>query len=396
VSGPPLESLLGVADPPGAAAHVLYHHARAVVAPTGLAVREVRRVVRIVTAEGARQFGTWELAYTPGTQRLEVDVARLMRAGEPPASPRRSDRDLSAPQWRLYYDLRAEVLTFPRVAPGDVIEVAWRVADLDPDPSFPGYFGELAYLQEASPRAISIVEFESALPLQSHVEARELAFVDKTTPLRFEARGVPGRAPEPYAPGYASERAYVHVSTLESWADAGRRYARLVAGRDTPDDKLAAQARSWIGDARTPEEKLRRLHHPVASGIRYVGLELGTHSFRPESPHVTLARAYGDCKDKATLLIALLRAVDVDAQLVLVRTRGQGNVAAQPASFAIFDHALVYLPGSTASSTRRRTATIPSRCPRRIRAPRPSWSASTRPCARCRSPPRRSRASAGS
>lgn len=343
VSGPAVESLLAVADPPGAAAHVLYHHARAVVAPTGLAMREVRRVVRILTAEGARQFGTWELAYTPGTQRLEVDVARLLRPGEPPASPRRSDRDLSAPQWRLYYDLRAEVLTFPRVAPGDVIEVAWRVADLDPDPSFPGYFGELAYLQEASPRAISIVEFESALPLQSHVEAGELR-VDTSVPLRFVARAVPGRSPEPYAPGYASERAHVHVSTLETWADAGRRYARLVAGRDTPDDKLAAQARAWIGDARTPEEKVRRLHHPVASGIRYVGLELGTHSFRPESPHVTLARAYGDCKDKATLLIALLRAVDVDAQLVLVRTRGQGNVAPQPASFAIFDHALVYLP----------------------------------------------------
>ena len=342
--GPPLESLLPVEAPPGAAAHVLYHHARAVIAPTGLAVREVRRVVRILSPEGARQFGTWELAYTPGTQRLEVDVARLIRPGEPPQSPRRSDRDLSAPAWRLYYDLRAEVLSFPRVVPGDVIEVSWRVADLDPDPSFPGYFGELAYLQESAPRAVSIVEFDSALPLTSRVEGHGLT-VTKLAPLRFEALAVPGLAPETFDPGLSSQRAYVHVSTLEGWSDASRRYGRLLAGRDAPDERLAARARTLIGDARTPEEKIRLLYHAVASGVRYVGLELGTHSFRPESPHVTLARAYGDCKDKATLLIALLRAVDVDANLTLVRTRPQGNVAEQPASFAVFDHALIYLPG---------------------------------------------------
>jgi transglutaminase-like putative cysteine protease len=342
--GPPLESLLGVEDPPGAAAHVLYHHARAEVAPTGLAIRRVRRVVRVLTAEGARQLGTWEVPYTPGTQRLEIRVARALRPGEPPRSPRRSDRDLSAPDWRMYYDLRAEVLSFPQVAPGDVVEVEWHLADLDPDPSFPGYFGELAYLQEGYPRALSRVEFDSALPLQAHLESAGVT-VGRPAPLVFEARGVPGLTPEPLSPGQAERRAYVHVSTLDGWGDATSRYRRLLAARDAPDDRLAVRARSLIGDARTAEEKVRRLFHAVASGVRYVGLELGTHSYQPESPHVTLARAFGDCKDKATLLIALLRAVDVEAHFVLVRTRGQGNVAPRPASFALFDHALVYLPG---------------------------------------------------
>lgn len=342
--GPPLEALLATPDPEGTAAHVLYHHARAEIAPTGLAVRRIRRVVRILSPEGARQFGTWEIAYAPGTQRLEVSVARALRPGAPARSPRRADRDLSAPEWRMYYDLRAEVLTFPQVAPGDVIEVEWQLADLDPDPSFPGYFGEFVYLQEAQPRALSRVEFVSALPLQAHVEARDLALI-REGDLVFEARGVPGLAAEPFAPGQAERRAYVHVSSLDGWSDATSRYRRLLAARDTPDDRLATRARALIGDARTPEEKVRRLFHAVASGIRYVGLELGTHSYQPESPHVTLARAFGDCKDKATLLIAFLRAVDVDAHFVLVRTRPQGTVAPRPASFAVFDHALVYLPG---------------------------------------------------
>lgn len=342
IAGPPLETLLKTADPAGAPAHVLYHEARARVAPTGLAVREVRRVVRVLTAEGARMFNTWELVYSPGVQRLDVRVARLIRPGDPPQSPRRSDRDLSEPAWRLYYDLRAEVLSFPRVAPGDVIEVDWQITDLDPDPSFPGYFGELAYLQEAVPRARSVVAFETSLPLKIHVEARGLPVSSQNN--RFELRDAPAVLPEPYDPGPSSARAYVHVSTLDGWSDADRRYRQLLGGRDVPDAKLAALAKTWAGDAKTPEEKIRRLHHRVASGLRYVGLELGTHSYRPESPHVTLARGFGDCKDKATLVIALLRAVDVAAQLALVRTTSQGNVAPLPASFALFDHAMVYLP----------------------------------------------------
>ena len=81
-----------------------------------------------------------------------------------------------------------------------------------------------------------------------------------------------------------------------------------------------------------------------------------------------LARRFGDCKDKAALMIALLREVGIDAELVLVRTRRGGRLDTEPASLAIFDHAIVYVPkldrylDGTAEFSG-----MPS-CPRRIRA----------------------------
>ena len=57
-----------------------------------------------------------------------------------------------------------------------------------------------------------------------------------------------------------------------------------------------------------------------------------------------LARRFGDCKDKAALMIALLREVGVASELVLVRTRRGGRLDTEPASLAIFDHAIVYVP----------------------------------------------------
>ncbi len=344
--GPPLDALTATAPVTNAPAQVLLHHARVEVAPSGLATRQVRRVVRLLTAEGARSWGTWELPYTPGTQRLDVLSARRLRLGAPPASPTRSDRDLSLPEYRLYFDQRAEVLTFPRPEPGDVLDVTWRVVDLAPDPAFPGYFGDLAWLQETLPRAISVLEVASALPLTTELVSRDV-FVrrdDQEGTLRFEAVNVPGVEREADMPGASSARAYVHLSSLRGWSEVDRRYRALMARRETPDERVAAAARAAVEGEDTPREKVARLYQRVSNGVRYVGLEMGKHSYQPEQPAVTLARAYGDCKDKATLLIAMARAVDIPAHIVLVRTRPQGALSPATASFAAFDHALVYFP----------------------------------------------------
>jgi transglutaminase-like putative cysteine protease/thioredoxin-like negative regulator of GroEL len=343
--GPALDDLAATPSPPGVAAHVLYHHARSELDAAGRATRRLRKVVRILNEEGARRFAEWSLTFVPGTQHLQLEEARLVRPGQPARSPTRSDRDLSAPEYRLYYDLRAEVLDFPPLLPGDLVEVAWRVTDTDPDPAFPGYYGEVAWMQEVAPRALSVVEWAGA------TEHLQVAVVPRGTSLhrpdpqvlRFEARDVPGLPLESDAPGLSSLLAHVHVSTLKDWTELDTRYRALLADRDRPDERLAALAREWGGEG-TREEVLDRLYAAVAHRTRYVGLEFGVRGFRPEQPSVTLARGFGDCKDKATLLIALARARGIDARLTLVRTRSAGAVENHPASFALFDHAIVYVP----------------------------------------------------
>ena len=87
------------------------------------------------------------------------------------------------------------------------------------------------------------------------------------------------------------------------------------------------------------------MYRLVADRIRYVGLEYGIHSFQPAHASETWSLGYGDCKDKAVLLIAMLSAVGIPSQFVLVRTRSAGAIERKPASLSAFDHAIVYLPG---------------------------------------------------
>ena len=70
----------------------------------------------------------------------------------------------------------------------------------------------------------------------------------------------------------------------------------------------------------TDEARVRAVYNFVVENTRYVGLEFGIHGYKPYKVTQVLARRFGDCKDKASLLLALLREVGVDADLVLVRT----------------------------------------------------------------------------
>ncbi|MBU0553541.1 DUF3857 domain-containing protein, partial [Myxococcota bacterium] len=343
--GPPLEALLAAPSleaPEGV--EILYKHVELELDEDKRADRRAREVVRVLSEVGAARFNEWRLSYVPGAQALEIEEARLIRDGAPPASPTRTDVGLSEPEFRLYYDLRAEILTFkPR--PGDVIEVAWRLRDVAPDPAFPDLFGELLYLQGEAPQREVVVGFGPGARAQLRIDATLRGLTDLDPGPGVRLKGVPAAPYEPKAPGPTSARAYLSVSTRGlTWAALDRRYQALLEGRLSPNAALQAKALAWVGDAQGDAARLARLYEEVAHRTRYVGLEFGVRSFQPAYPAETLSRGYGDCKDKATLLIALARSLNIPAQIVLLRTRGLGQLDDPAPSFALFDHAIVYAP----------------------------------------------------
>jgi hypothetical protein len=57
-----------------------------------------------------------------------------------------------------------------------------------------------------------------------------------------------------------------------------------------------------------------------------------------------LARRFGDCKDKASLIHSMLQVAGIPSRLVLLRMRNLGELGAEPASLAAFNHAIAYVP----------------------------------------------------
>jgi hypothetical protein len=147
-------------------------------------------------------------------------------------------------------------------------------------------------------------------------------------------------------PGWAEVVPTLHVSTYKTWEQVGRYYWGLVRDQLTPNDEIRkAVDKALAGVKRTDElEVIRAIYHFVVSNTRYVALEFGIHGYKPYRVDRVLARRFGDCKDKASLIYAMLKVAGIDSRLVLLRMRHLGAIGEDPASLAVFNHAIAYVP----------------------------------------------------
>lgn len=137
----------------------------------------------------------------------------------------------------------------------------------------------------------------------------------------------------------------VKYTTTPSWQSVAREYAAIVQGQ-VRDADLKAAAATAVGTATGRKERIDALLAYVQKRVRYTGLEFGEASIVPHRPAEVLAHGYGDCKDKACLLMALLDAVGIQAQVALLRVGQEYDVDPDMPGLAFFDHVIVHLPGS--------------------------------------------------
>ena len=149
---------------------------------------------------------------------------------------------------------------------------------------------------------------------------------------------------EPGMPGFTDVAAYVHVSTYKTWEDVAAWYRGLVAEQLQTSPQIHDAVMDAVKGLTDERAKIRAVYDLVVRKTRYVGLEFGIHGYQPYRTTQVFARKFGDCKDKASLLVVMLREIGVDASLVLARTRRGGDLDPEPASLAPFDHAIVYVP----------------------------------------------------
>ncbi len=135
----------------------------------------------------------------------------------------------------------------------------------------------------------------------------------------------------------------VRYGTGASWAEIAKYYEQLIEPQLVSDDvaTFADTIRSKGGDKR--QQVLNALQ-AIFDSVRYTGVQFGERSIQPARPAQTLLRRFGDCKDQATLMVTLLRALKIDASLALLYAGESDNVYADIVGLNAFNHAIVYLP----------------------------------------------------
>ena len=159
--------------------------------------------------------------------------------------------------------------------------------------------------------------------------------------LKWTARDVPQAFPEPSMPAFSRCVQGLRLSTIKDWPTVSRWYWDICIphlAKTTPAMTNAVE--KIVKGCATEETKIRALYKFVSQEVRYMGLTLEDDApgYEPHDVNITFDNRYGVCRDKAALLVAMLRIAGVKAFPVLIHAGAKIDVEAP---MPYFNHAIV-------------------------------------------------------
>ena len=292
----------------------------------GRATQQFTTRIRVQSEAGVLRLGLLSFGYNTAFERINIAYLRVIKPdGTTIAAAADSIQDLPSEIQRFapeYTDFRQKNVNVPSLRPGDLLEYSVTTETLTP--MVPGQFSA-AYSFERS----SIVldeEIELNLPADRKVK---LKFSPETQP---QLRDDPGRKiylwhhsnttllDDTQDEAEEAKPADIQVSTFQEWSEVARWYGELQRPQVTISDAIKSKAADLTAGMKTEDERIAAIYNYVATNIRYVSISLGIGRFQPHDATSVLRNQYGDCKDKHTLLTALLAAAGVKAEPVLINT----------------------------------------------------------------------------
>lgn len=142
-------------------------------------------------------------------------------------------------------------------------------------------------------------------------------------------------------PSWYNPFARVQVSEYNSWQEIAQ-WAQRINTVSPPGNAIKNKIAALKQQAGNSQEAyLLAALRFVQDDIRYMGIEMGEYSHRPNTPDKVLTQRFGDCKDKSLLLCTLLNANGISAHMAYVNTDLKDGVSQRLPSPTAFNHAIV-------------------------------------------------------
>lgn len=311
----------------------LVDEARIVLYPDFAQLAHYRALVKVLDEAGVNRFSTYPMGPSSATSRATLEVARLHKA-----DGKVQDVRSSAGRWSV---------NFPSLAPGDTIEVSYKVEDFQRGALARNFWGHWSFCGQTGTlgsRFVLIAPQGTDLKTASHGQAADFVQRDSGawTIREWSCGERPAISQDKLAQKDAGD--WLDLSTVPGWKQVASWYLDLSAPRCHPDEELKAKALELTRGASSEDEKIRRLVAFVARDIEYQTTPFRTSAFIPTAGKQVLEDGYGDCKDKSALLCAMLEAVGLEGQMVLLNTRDQGLRPVLPSPR--FNHAIALVKTS--------------------------------------------------
>jgi hypothetical protein len=311
-------------------AAVLLEDTTYTVAPDGSAIEHYRRVLKILRPQG-REEGIVAVPFDKDSKILSMHVWSIGPDGHEYAVKDNEMVEYGYPgQGNFFMDLKIRAANAPGRDPGGIVAYEYEQRNH-------AYLTEKTwFFQNDLPRVNQ--SFTLELPpgftygtVWAHT--KEVPAVDlEHQRWRWEMKDTPAidlahvlLRPSEWA---LAGRMTVHYAgptlsspTEGSWKSIGEWYQSIAKDRLVATPEIAAKAKELTADKADFYDKTEAIAEFVQKQVRYFVIEMGIGGYQPHYAGDIFRNRYGDCKDKATLLTAMLSTVGIHGALVLVDHR---------------------------------------------------------------------------
>jgi transglutaminase-like putative cysteine protease len=244
-------------------------------------------------------------------------------------------------------NLKQRTVIFPDVAVGDTLALTYR--DETPKGKTFKYFTNSQVFPRSSAYSSIKLTVDAPAALHVRVKATGKGAVESTSTAGGNERHTIVITPEPYLPEETGAVAAidrspgVFVSTYKSYEELGSTFGQAALPKAAVTPAITALANEITKGIDDKRAQAAAIDAWMKKNIRYVAVLLGAGRTVPNEAATVLKNRFGDCKDKATLMSALLAAKGIPSELVLIYLGNAYSLPEAP-TIAGFNHVILYLP----------------------------------------------------
>jgi len=321
-------------DYPNSNLLILFDSTRADVQESGLSYYTIHQLTKILTPQGALQMKAVKYGYDPLSAYVEIRKVVIYRNnGTTEEINPSSVLDYPAPARAIYWGAREKMAEVGRLEPGDAVEVfifkkgfTYALLQQDDDekyiPPMRGNFYDIVPFYSSEPTLTK--SYQVYVPKDKTIQyefyngecTSKVLFMDNTTLYAFSAQNILPLKSEPNMVAWDDVAPKLLLSTSPDWKAKSLWFNKVNEDYHSfdPTPEVRAKVSEIVKNAPTELDSISALTHWVADNMRYSGISMGKgEGYTLHSCKMDFTDRCGVCKDKAGMLISMLRAAGFEA-----------------------------------------------------------------------------------
>ncbi len=315
---------------------ILLDDTRSVVFDRGASMTACDLLIKLFTPSGINDFKEYRINYNSNVQQLIVEKAVTIKKD---GSEVKADVDHGS-------------IVFKSLEENDCVYLKWKVKNYYGG-KLSRHFWDTHYFNGFYPVGSSryALLVPDGLPFSSRVqnmpENERRTKTDDGTIHEWILTDQPAIRYEKDMPGVDDVGKVLSVSSIPSWQYLADWFSDLAHAKVRSSYEIKEQVNELLSgkERLSDQEKVTLIYNFITENIRYSSVPFRQSAFVPQKARDVLVNRIGDCKDMATLCIAMLKEAGIDAHFVLVTTRDEGKCA-NALPNVLFNHCIAAVTGA--------------------------------------------------